>query len=164
LHQRHLWKKGSGLWSVLASRNAGDPHIELIVCVDAHPHTDWLDFRITILGAALKVDQEGLPSFQEVSDLAIARLVGITVSRDVDAVGAFRASAVSILVILPGNGTPVAMEGGWYAIGCQRWRCCGSNDKRMQKTSHGQFLRASLERRGCSWRVAASDFGLSGRQ
>jgi hypothetical protein len=58
-------------WSVaLASRDAGDPHIELIACFHAHPHTDWLDFRT--LGAAIKVDQEGLPSFQEASDLAIA--------------------------------------------------------------------------------------------
>ena len=68
----------------LASRDAGDPHIELIACFHAHLHTDWLDFRITALGAAIKVDQGGLPSFQE--DLAIAHLVGITVSRDVDAV------------------------------------------------------------------------------
>jgi hypothetical protein len=115
-------RKGSGLWSVaLASRDTGDPHIELIACFRAHPHTDWFDFRITTLGAAIKVDQESLPSFQEASDLAIAHLVGITVSRDVDAVDAFRASAASIQVILPGNRTPVAMEGGWYSIGCQCW-------------------------------------------
>jgi hypothetical protein len=55
-----------------------------------------IHFRITTLGAAIKVDQEGLPNFQEVSDLAIAHLVGITVSRDMDAVDAFRASAASI--------------------------------------------------------------------
>jgi hypothetical protein len=78
----------------LASRDARDPHIEL-----AHPHTDWLDFRITSVGAAIKVDQERLPSFQEASDLANALLVGITVSRDVDAVDAFRASAASIQII-----------------------------------------------------------------
>src|SRR6516162_5000203 len=128
---------GLRLWSVtLASRDAGGPHIELIACVQAHPHADWLDFRITVLGTAIKVDQESLPSFQEAGDLAIARLVGVTVSRDVDAVDAFRTSAASIQVILPGNRTPVAMEGSWYAIGCQCWRCCCSNDKRKKKTFH----------------------------
>src|SRR5262249_38079488 len=125
--RRHLWQGNARLWSVaLASGDAGDPHIELIACVHAHPHTDWLDFRITTL-AAIKVDQEGLPSFQEASDLAIARIVGITVSRDVDAVDDFRTSAASIPVVLPGNRTPVAMEGGRYAIGRQCWRCCGGN-------------------------------------
>jgi len=142
----------------LASRDAGGPHVELIACVHAHPHADWLDFRIVTL-AAIKVDQEGLPSFQEVSDLAVVHIVGITVSRDVDAVDDVRASAASIQVILPGNRTPVAMEGGWYAIGCQCWRCCGGNDKRNQKTSHGQF--------SSEWRGPHQDrrsFGLQRHQ
>ena len=50
-----------------------------------------------------------------------------------------RSSAASIQVILPGNRTPVAMEGSWYAIGCQCWRCCCSNDKRKKKTFHRHF-------------------------
>jgi hypothetical protein len=96
----------------LASRDDGNPHIQLIPCVHAHPHTVWLDFRITTLGAAIKIDRESLPSLQKLGDLAIVRIVRITVSRDVEAVDAFRASAASIQVILPGNRTPVATEGG----------------------------------------------------
>jgi hypothetical protein len=99
---------------------------------------------VALASPAIKVDQESLPSFQEAGDLAIARLVGVTVSRDVNAVDAFWTSAASIQVILPGNRTPVAMEGSWYVIGCQCWRCCCSNDKRKKKTFHRHF---SSERR-----------------
>ena len=141
------------MWSLaLASCDADDPHIELAACFHAHPHTDWFDFRITTtVGAAIKVDQESLPSFQEAGDLAIARLVGVTVSRDVDAVDAFWKSAASIQVIPPGNRTPVAMEGSGMLSAASAGDAAAATTSARKRRFIVISSPSAVRRRGCAF-------------